>query len=290
MPPSGVRVRPDVHAHAPGRPVLGDRVAEGPRARSPSWKRTTCARRSLRGRAWRARRRCRPASASRRRRRRRRRRPARRRGRRRQPPRRASERVRAPPQEHGGAPALRSHRSSSAIGLQLVLVDLLGRARQAQRIVVVARDHVHVEVEDRLPRGGLRTNSAGSPRRSRAVPACAARAAWPPPPRGRGRRRRSRAGSASASRGITSAWPRVHGLMSMNDTVCSSWSTTSAGSSPATILQKMQSSATSRADYSQPTRLKYRQRLKQITAISGEHAPGSRAPSGAPACASKFIP
>src|SRR5215210_78418 len=47
-------------------------------------------------------------------------------------------------------------------------------------------------------------------------------------------------------RGITSAWPRVHGLMSMNDTVCSSWSTISAGSSPVAILQKMQSSATRR--------------------------------------------
>src|SRR5919106_4642933 len=42
---------------------------------------------------------------------------------------------------------------------------------------------------------------------------------------------------------MTSAWPRVHGLMSMNATVCSSSWTVSDGSSPATILQKMQSSA-----------------------------------------------
>src|SRR3954453_14902795 len=44
-------------------------------------------------------------------------------------------------------------------------------------------------------------------------------------------------------RGITSAWPRVHGLMSMNEMVCSSSATFSAGSSPAAILQKMQSSS-----------------------------------------------
>src|ERR671922_2482062 len=43
--------------------------------------------------------------------------------------------------------------------------------------------------------------------------------------------------------GMTSAWPRVHGLMSMKATVCSSSWTLSEGSSPATILQKMQSSA-----------------------------------------------
>ena len=48
--------------------------------------------------------------------------------------------------------------------------------------------------------------------------------------------------SAEWLRGITSAWPRVHGLMSMKATVCSSSSTRADGSSPATILQKMQSS------------------------------------------------
>src|SRR5688500_20213099 len=45
-------------------------------------------------------------------------------------------------------------------------------------------------------------------------------------------------------RGITRAWPGVNGLMSMNETVCSSESTIWAGASPATIAQKMQSSAT----------------------------------------------
>ena len=47
-------------------------------------------------------------------------------------------------------------------------------------------------------------------------------------------------------RGTTSAWPRVHGLRSMNAMVWSSSWTTSAGSSPATILQKMQSSGMAR--------------------------------------------
>ena len=56
-------------------------------------------------------------------------------------------------------------------------------------------------------------------------------------------------------RGITSAWPRVQGLMSMNAIVCSSSWTISAGSSPATILQKMQSSRHGRAAYSQPDAL-----------------------------------
>src|SRR5919204_2517714 len=44
--------------------------------------------------------------------------------------------------------------------------------------------------------------------------------------------------------GITSAWPLVQGLMSMKAMVSSSSWTTSAGSSPAAILQKMQSSGT----------------------------------------------
>src|SRR3954470_16921145 len=42
-------------------------------------------------------------------------------------------------------------------------------------------------------------------------------------------------------RGTTSAWPRVAGLMSMNETVRSSCATIVAGISPATILQKRQS-------------------------------------------------
>ena len=40
---------------------------------------------------------------------------------------------------------------------------------------------------------------------------------------------------------MTSAWPLVAGLMSISVTVCSSESTISAGESPATIAQKMQS-------------------------------------------------
>src|SRR3954467_11187017 len=43
------------------------------------------------------------------------------------------------------------------------------------------------------------------------------------------------------TRGTTSAWPRVAGLMSMNVTVRSSEATIVAGISPATILQKRQS-------------------------------------------------
>src|SRR3954468_23367317 len=38
---------------------------------------------------------------------------------------------------------------------ELLLVGLLGPGGQLQRVVVVARDHVDVEVEHRLPRGGL---------------------------------------------------------------------------------------------------------------------------------------
>src|SRR3954447_16955836 len=41
--------------------------------------------------------------------------------------------------------------------------------------------------------------------------------------------------------GITSEWPRVHGLMSMNASVLSSSSILCEGISPATILQKRQS-------------------------------------------------
>src|SRR3954467_10848090 len=43
------------------------------------------------------------------------------------------------------------------------------------------------------------------------------------------------------SLGITSAWPRVHGLMSMKASVLSSSSILCDGISPATILQKRQS-------------------------------------------------
>ena len=49
--------------------------------------------------------------------------------------------------------------------------------------------------------------------------------------------------SVECARGTTSAWPWVAGLMSMKATVRSSESTISPGSSPATILQKMQSSS-----------------------------------------------
>src|SRR3954465_4222687 len=41
--------------------------------------------------------------------------------------------------------------------------------------------------------------------------------------------------------GITSEWPRVHGLMSMKESVLSSSSILCDGISPLTILQKMQS-------------------------------------------------
>ena len=47
--------------------------------------------------------------------------------------------------------------------------------------------------------------------------------------------------SGACRRGTTSACPRVAGLMSMKAIVRSSSSTIVAGSSPATILQKMQS-------------------------------------------------
>ena len=53
---------------------------------------------------------------------------------------------------------------------------------------------------------------------------------------------------------MTSAWPRVAGLMSMNAMVRSSSSTIVAGSSPATILQKMQSG--SRAMAAEPNRVR----------------------------------
>src|SRR5690348_1579323 len=43
------------------------------------------------------------------------------------------------------------------------------------------------------------------------------------------------------SLGITSAWPRVHGLMSMKERVLSSSSILCDGISPLTILQKRQS-------------------------------------------------
>src|SRR3954447_17071516 len=49
--------------------------------------------------------------------------------------------------------------------------------------------------------------------------------------------------SVECALGMTSACPRVHGLMSMKASVRSSSSIFVEGSSPATILQKMQSSA-----------------------------------------------
>src|SRR3954468_7446980 len=55
--------------------------------------------------------------------------------------------------------------------------------------------------------------------------------------------------SAEWVRGITRAWPGVNGLMSMNESVCSSESTIWAGASPATIAQKMQSSVIGREPY-----------------------------------------
>src|SRR3954449_8912874 len=55
--------------------------------------------------------------------------------------------------------------------------------------------------------------------------------------------------SVECALGITSACPRVHGLMSMKASVRSSSSIFVAGSSPATILQKMQSSAIARGGY-----------------------------------------
>src|SRR3954447_12265783 len=55
--------------------------------------------------------------------------------------------------------------------------------------------------------------------------------------------------SVECALGITSACPRVHGLMSMKAMVRSSSSIFVAGSSPATILQKMQSSAIAGGGY-----------------------------------------
>src|SRR6188472_2195616 len=50
-------------------------------------------------------------------------------------------------------------------------------------------------------------------------------------------------------RGMTSAWPLVAGLMSISVTVRSSESTISAGDSPATMAQKMQSGRASGTDF-----------------------------------------
>ena len=111
----------------------------------------------------------------------------------------------------------------------------------AQRVVLVARDDVDVEMEDGLPGGraaGIEDVEAVRLAASRCIRSASRRAASIV-------RSRSSSGissrSAECSRGITSAWPAVAGLMSMKATVCSSESTISAGSSPATIAQKMQS-------------------------------------------------
>ena len=55
--------------------------------------------------------------------------------------------------------------------------------------------------------------------------------------------------SAEWARGTTSAWPRVAGAMSRKATVRSSSSTILEGSSPARILQKMQSGSLIGTDY-----------------------------------------
>ena len=85
-----------------------------------------------------------------------------------------------------------------------------GHPRQPQRVVAVARDHVDVEVEDRLPRGASRRSSGGSRRRRRERPWRARRGAWPrrrrptgPPRRSRAGRPRARAGRRARARG----WP-----------------------------------------------------------------------------------
>ena len=115
--------------------------------------------------------------------------------------------------------------------------------RQLQRVVLVARDHVEVEVEDRLPGGrpaGVEDVEAVGLERlvHPRAPAGGRRASC-----ARGPRRRSPSGRRECARGTTSAWPRVAGLMSMKATVCSSESTICAGTSPATIPQKRQSLA-----------------------------------------------
>ena len=97
----------------------------------------------------------------------------------------------------------------------LVQVGAPRDPRQLQGIVLVARDHVDVEVEDGLPGGdpaGVDQVEAVRRRASpriRAARRCAATSSAP------GRRARSRSGPRLWSRGITSAWPGVAGLMSM---------------------------------------------------------------------------
>src|SRR4051795_1546506 len=54
------------------------------------------------------------------------------------------------------------------------------------------------------------------------------------------------------SLGMTSEWPRVHGLMSMKESVLSSSSILCDGISPLTILQKMQSGSFMRECRLQP--------------------------------------
>ena len=117
-----------------------------------------------------------------------------------------------------------------------------GHPRQLQRIIRVARDHVHVEVEDRLPgRRAARVQQvdpvgAEPLGDTRAASRCAATAT---------RRQVLRVGLEQIRdvrlRGTTSAWPRVAGLMSMNATVLVLGNDLPRGSSPATILQNRQS-------------------------------------------------
>ena len=131
-----------------------------------------------------------------------------------------------------------------------------GHPGQLQRVVVVAGDHVEVEVEDRLPGGGAagvedveavglerllhpRGEAAGGERCVRLEVLVGDLEQV---------RRVRRAGSPARG-------PRVAGLMSMNATVCSSESTISPGTSPATIPQKRQSrSAIAAADLPERSR------------------------------------
>ena len=65
-------------------------------------------------------------------------------------------------------------RISAATLRQLLGIGRLGQPRQLQRIVLVARDHVHVEVEDRLPRGPADVVQDVEPVRAAACRACGA--------------------------------------------------------------------------------------------------------------------
>ena len=111
---------------------------------------------------------------------------------------------------------------------------------QLQRVVLVARDHVHVEMEDRLPRGAtdvVQDVEAGRVERL-------AHALGHAPRRLHGGEQVvvvqvSNRFSAWV-RVMTTTCPRVAGLMSITVIVRSSESTSSEGISPARTLQKMQ--------------------------------------------------